>query len=171
MEAACRFVSDIYTFKSLYVKDRSILKFGKMESGTVRNAISPYTVLNGTMRTFQEKTWDTLVEAMTNLGQEIESHYGTKFTLDVSHSHPAVVNHEELYAKVKPALMDLNYVELARPVMIAEDFSFFEQQMPGIFFFLGTGTNIPLHADTYDIDESVLIEGPKLFDTLFKEEI
>ena len=67
--------------------------------------------------------------------------------------------------------MELNFVELARPVMIAEDFSFFEQQMPGIFFFLGTGTNIPLHADTYDIDESVLIEGPKLFDTLFKEAI
>lgn len=171
LEAACRFVSDIYTFKSLYVKDRSVLKFGKMESGTVRNAISPYTVLNGTMRTFQEKTWDTLVDAMTNLGEEIESHYGTKFTLDVSQSHPAVVNHEELYTKVKPALMDLNYVELARPVMIAEDFSFFEKEMPGIFFFLGTGTNIPLHADTYDIDESILIEGPKLFNTLFKEAI
>jgi len=92
--------------------------------------------------------------------------------LDVSQSHPAVVNHEELYAKVKPALLEnLNFVELRRPVMIAEDFSFFEQQIPGIFFFLGTGTNIPLHADTYDIDESVLIEGPKLFDTLFKTEI
>ncbi len=172
LEAACRFVSDIYTFKSLYVRDRSVLKFGKMESGTVRNAISPYTTLNGTMRTFQEKTWDTLVEAMTNLGEEIESQYGTKFDLDVSQYHPAVINHEELYAKVKPALVEqLNYVELHRPVMIAEDFSFFEQQLPGIFFFLGTGTNIPLHADTYDIDESVLIEGPKLFDTLFKEEI
>ena len=172
LEAACRFISDIYTFKSLYVRDRSILKFGKLESGTVRNAISPYSVINGTMRTFQDKTWDTLVEAMTNLGEEIESQYGTKFDLDVSQSHPAVVNHEELYAKVKPALLEnLNFVELRRPVMIAEDFSFFEQQIPGIFFFLGTGTNIPLHADTYDIDESVLIEGPKLFDTLFKAEI
>ena len=172
LEAACRFVSDIYTFKSLYVRDRCILKFGKMESGTVRNAISPYSTINGTMRTFQEKTWNTLVEAMICLGEEIQSHYGTKFSLDVSHSHPAVINTEELYEKVKPALMEnLNFVELHRPVMIAEDFSFFEQQMPGIFFFLGTGTNIPLHAVNYDIDESVLIEGPKLFDTLFKAKI
>ena len=62
--------------------------------------------------------------------------------------------------------MDLKSVELRRPVMIAEDFSFFEQQMPGVFFFLGTGSGIPLHSDNYDFDDSVLIEGVKLFSAL-----
>lgn len=169
LEAACKFISDIYMFKSLFVKDRSILKFGMMESGTVRNAISPYSLLEGTMRTFHEDTWQTLVDAMTNLGEEIEHQYGVKFSLDVSKSHPAVVNSEQLYLAVKPCLMDLNYVELRRPVTIAEDFSFFEQQLPGIFFFLGTGSGIPLHSDNYDFDDSVLIEGVKLFDTLIKD--
>ena len=89
----------------------------------------------------------------------------------MSKSHPAVINNEDLYRQVKPLLMNLNYVELRRPVMIAEDFSFFEQQMPGIFFFLGTGSGIPLHSDNYDFDDSVIIEGVKLFDTLFKAEL
>ncbi len=168
LEAACKFISDIYMFKSLFVKDRSVLKFGMMESGTVRNAISPLSRLEGTMRTFHEETWQTLVDAMTNLGEEIENQYGVKFKLDVSKSHPAVNNNEELYEEVKPCLLDLNYVELRRPVTIAEDFSFFEQQLPGIFFFLGTGSGIPLHSDNYDFDDSVLIEGVKLFDTLIK---
>ncbi len=168
LEAACKFISDIYMFKSLFVKERSVLKFGKMESGTVRNAISPYSRLDGTMRTFSEETWHTLVEAMKNLGEELEHVYGIKFHLDVSKSHPAVINTEDLYQRAKPLLMDLNYVELRKPVMIAEDFSFFEQQMPGIFFFLGTGSGIPLHSDNYDFDDTVLIEGVKLFDTLIK---
>ena len=168
LEAACKFISDIYMFKSLFVRDRSVLKFGKMESGTVRNAISPYSRLDGTMRTFTEETWHTLVDAMESLGEELEKTYGVSFKLDVSKSHPAVINNERLYADVKPCLSDLNYVELRRPVMIAEDFSFFEQQMPGIFFFLGTGSGIPLHADNYDFDDTVLIDGVKLFTTLIQ---
>ena len=171
LEAACRFVTEIYTFKSLHIKERSVLKFGKMESGTVRNAISPFTTLHGTIRTFQEKTWDALVKAMTDLGSKLETQYGVKFDLDVSHSHPAVLNHEDLYTQVRPALMKLRFSELEKPVMIAEDFSFFQEKVPGVFFFLGTGTHIPLHADTYDIDESSLITGPKLFETLFKETV
>lgn len=169
LEAACRFVSDIYTFKTLYVRDRCVLKFGKMQSGNVRNAISPFSRLDGTMRTFHDETWDTLVNAMQSLGEEIEHVYGIKFSLDVSKSHPAVVNNEELYKAIKPILLDmpLSYVELRKPVMIAEDFSFFEQQMPGVFFFLGTGKGIPLHADTYDIDESILIDAVILFNELF----
>ena len=145
-----------------------MLKFGKMQSGNVRNAISPFSRLDGTMRTFHEETWETLVNAMKSLGEEIEKVYGVKFDLDVSKSHPAVVNDEKLYAGVKPVLLNLNFVELRRPVMIAEDFSFFEQQMPGVFFFLGTGSGIPLHSDNYDFDDSVLIDAVILFDTLLK---
>ena len=95
------------------------------------------------------------MEAKKNLGEELEHIYGIKFHLDVSKSHPAVINTEDLYQRAKPLLMDLNYVELRKPVMIAEDFSFFEQQMPGIFFFLGTGSGIPLHSDNYDFDDTV----------------
>lgn len=134
----------------------------------MRNAISPYSRLDGTMRTFHDETWETLVEAMKSLGEEIENVYGVTFKLDVSKGHPAVVNDEKLYNGVKPVLMDLNFVELRKPVMIAEDFSFFEQQMPGVFFFLGTGSGIPLHSDNYDFDDSILIDAVRLFDTLLK---
>ena len=162
LAAACRFVSDIYS-------ERSVLKFGRMESGNVRNAISPFARLEGTMRTFYDNTWEHLVFAMKKLASEIEEAFGVKVSIDVSKSHPAVVNDEKLYADAKPALMDLNYVELRRPVLIAEDFSFFEQQLPGVFFFVGTGSGIPLHSDDYDFDDSVIIEGVKLFNALFTE--
>ena len=169
LAAACRFVSDIYAYKEHHVRERSVLKFGRMESGNVRNAISPFARLEGTMRTFYDNTWEHLVFAMKKLASEIEDAFGVKVLIDVSKSHPAVVNDENLYSEIKPALMDLNYVELRRPVLIAEDFSFFEQQLPGVFFFVGTGSGIPLHSDDYDFDDSVIIEGVKLFNAIFTE--
>lgn len=169
--AACKFIDLLYDYKDNHIRERSILKFGKMHSGTVLNAISDYSRLDGTMRTFEESTWKKLVNAMHHYAKQISGIYNVKFFIDTSKFHPAVVNDEVLYKKIKPKLVDehINFVELRRPVMIAEDFSFFEEVLPGIFFFLGTGTGIPLHSNNFNFDESVLIEGVKLFNTIFTE--
>ena len=58
--------------------------------------------------------------------------------------------------------------ELDKPVMIAEDFSFYQEKVPGVFFFLGTGSGIPLHSVNYDMDDSVIIQGVKLFEAILK---
>lgn len=164
---ACKFISSIYEFKNIFVKDRSILKFRKMVSGNVRNAISDYIHLDGTMRTFNDSTWDTLVDAMNHIGKELEKEFGVKVIIDVNKGHPAVINDEELYTRAKHCLDDLNFVELRKPVMIAEDFSCFEEVIPGVLFFLGTGTDIPLHNDHFNFDDSLLIDGVHLFENLF----
>ena len=78
LAAACRFVSDIYSYKEHHVRERSVLKFGRMESGNVRNAISPFARLEGTMRTFYDNTWEHLVFAMKKLASEIEEAFGVK---------------------------------------------------------------------------------------------
>lgn len=169
--AACEFVTKIYDYKDNFIRERSILQFGKMESGNVRNAISPYTSLDGTMRTFNDLTWAKIVNAMRNIADDIEQNIGVKVDVDVSQWHPAVVNDTTLYSKIKYALKNLDFVELRRPVMIAEDFSCFEQVLPGVFFFLGTGTGIPLHNDHFDFEEDVLLNGIKLFDTLLKTQL
>ena len=166
--ATCRLIDRIYDYKDEHVRERSVLKFGKMESGSVLNAISDHTVLQGTMRTFEERTWKKLVNGMKHYARQIEREYGVNIDVDTSKYHPAVVNDEALYQKIKTYLLQdhLNFVELRRPSMIAEDFSFFEEKIPGIFFWLGTGTGIPLHANNFDFDESVLTEGVKLFNTI-----
>lgn len=169
--AACEFITRVYRYKEMFIRERSILQFGKMESGNVRNAISPYTRLDGTMRTFNDLSWAKLVNAMRNMGAKIEESIGVEVDVDVSHWHPAVVNDPLLFSKIKYALKKLDFVELRRPVMIAEDFSCFEQVLPGVFFFLGTGTGIPLHNDHFDFDEEVLLNGIELFDTLFKAQL
>lgn len=50
--------------------------------------------------------------------------------------------------------------------MISEDFSFYQKKAPGIFFFIGTGTGIPLHSSHFNFDESILLSGIDLYEDL-----
>ena len=59
-------------------------------------------------------------------------------------------------------------VPLKEPALIAEDFSFYQQELPGLFFFLGTGSDQPLHSDRFCFDESVLEQGVALYQTLLQ---
>ena len=63
----------------------------------------------------------------------------------------------EAVAAVRAALPGLELLDA--PLMIAEDFAFYQRALPGVFLLLGTGDTPPLHADTFDFDESVLEAG------------
>lgn len=171
LEAAAVFISHVYAYKRANLPSNSVLKFGKMISGNVRNAISARTELFGTTRTFDDKIFDMMIAEMEAAGKMIEKNFGVSFSLDSSNSHPCVVNDPVLYKKIKPVLENLNFVEMKEPVKIAEDFSFYQEKYPGVFFHLGTDSSTPLHSADYYIDESALIEGVKLFEALAKTQI
>lgn len=50
--------------------------------------------------------------------------------------------------------------------MISEDFSFYQKEVPGLFFLFGTGTGIALHSAEFDFDEKVLLPAIDLFEDL-----
>ena len=53
--------------------------------------------------------------------------------------------------------------------MTAEDFSWYQKTLPGMFFFLGLGQTPALHADTFDFDEHLLEAGARFFLHLAEE--
>ncbi|MDR1136460.1 MAG: amidohydrolase [Clostridiales Family XIII bacterium] len=57
----------------------------------------------------------------------------------------------------------LTLYEPAAPTLTAEDFAFYLQKLPGVYFYIGTGTNTPLHNNKYLLDESVLPLGVEVF--------
>lgn len=137
-----------------------VLRFGKMASGTARNIVSGKTVLSGSLRTYREETHRLCREVMERTGREIASETGCGVELHLSEGYPAVWNHEALYAGVCTALGDAAPRVLEKPVLAAEDFSFYQQKVPGVFFFLGIGTAPELHAREFHFnDEAVLPEG------------
>ena len=134
--------------------------FGKMTSGTVRNAVSGKTVLEGSLRTYREETYRFCKEQLEAIGQDLAAGTGCGVEVYLNEGYPAVWNHEGLYETVCDALGPDAPSLLDAPALAAEDFSFYQRAVPGVFFFLGVGQTPELHAPDFCFDdETVLPKG------------
>ena len=140
-----------------------LLKFGKMESGQVRNALSAHTRIEGSLRAFQDEIFEGLRDGLFAIGRDLEREYGCTVTVDINSGYPAVMNPGTLYDRVKRTA---GFVELPEPAMTAEDFAFYQRRLPGLFFFLGTGDSPALHTSNFDFDETILEKGADFFEKL-----
>ena len=140
-----------------------LLKFGKFQSGTVRNALSAHTHMEGSLRAFQDEVFEELAAGLADIGRVVEKEYGCMVQLHLSDGYPAVMNPPELYDRVQALLP---FLELESPSMTAEDFSWYQKTLPGLFFFLGLGDVPALHTSTFDFDEKLLLKGADFFEKL-----
>ena len=140
-----------------------LLKFGKFHSGTVRNALSAHTHLEGSLRAFQDEVFESMASQLREIAADVETKYGCTVNLHLADGYPAVLNPDRVYDAVR-SILPLE--ELAEPCMTAEDFSWYQKHVPGMFFFLGLGETPALHADTFDFDETILLKGADFFEKL-----
>ena len=143
-----------------------VLKFGKMESGTVCNAVSDHTRMEGTLRAFQDDIFYTLRAGIVSIGKDIERLTGCTVNIYMNDGYPAVMNPGDLYDRVRSVA---EFAELEKPSMITEDFSWYQKSLPGMFFFLGLGNTPALHAADFDFDENILTKGADFFEKLAQE--
>ena len=140
-----------------------LLNFGKFESGTVRNAISAHAHMEGSLRAFDDETFNHLRERLFEIKADVEGKFGCKIGIWMSEGYPAVINTPEMVAQVqKIAPVKL----LDKPSMTSEDFAEYQLRVPGVFFFLGTGDTAALHATTFNFDEEILLKGADFFEKL-----
>ena len=81
----------------------------------------------------------------------------------MNEGYPAVMNPPALYERVKQAV---SLRELDAPMMITEDFSWYQRFLPGLFFFLGAGDVPALHSDDFHFNEQILVKGADFFEEL-----
>lgn len=146
-----------------------LLKFGKMTCGTVRNAIAATAVLEGTIRSFHDDTFAYIIRRMEEISAELQKKYQCSISFKRSDGYPPVINDPALFEEAKTILADFDFRTFEKPFMLSEDFSFYLQEIPGLLLFLGTGTNIPLHSNSFDFDEDVLCTGVDVYLKLLKE--
>jgi metal-dependent amidase/aminoacylase/carboxypeptidase family protein len=77
--------------------------------------------------------------------------------------YPPVINDEGLYDIFKELIPPESRVRF-RKVMLSEDFSYFQKEVPGLYIGLGTGNeekgyNKNLHTSDFNFDETVLLKG------------
>ena len=101
---------------------------------------------------------------MEGLARQISAETGVTISIASAAGYPAVINDEALYRETLRRVPDIR--ELEKPLLIAEDFAFYQKTLPGVFLLLGTGTGIALHSDRFNFDESVLTKGVEMWQKL-----
>ncbi|WP_027398780.1 M20 metallopeptidase family protein [Anaerovorax odorimutans] len=165
----CQFLCDIYKMVETEVpKDEfKLLKFGKAESGTIRNIISAYTHFYGTMRCFNMDIFDFMLKRIKETAKNYEEKYKCNIIVEYNEGYPPVINDPEVFKDAENKLSkEFIFKNIEIPYMQAEDFSFYLQEIPGMFMFLGIGDTYPLHSDKFNFDEDVLELGVKAYKKL-----
>lgn len=164
MAAGVEFYRKVYAMEGALPKNIfRLLKFGKMESGTVCNAISGHTRLEGSLRAFQDDVFYSLRAGIVSIGKEVERSSGCTVSIYMNDGYPPVMNPGKLYDKLRSIV---DFEELPAPSMITEDFSWYQKTLPGVFFFLGTGDTPALHSDNFDFNPEILVKGADFFEKL-----
>jgi len=135
-----------------------LVKFGRSNSGTARNAISSFTKMIGSVRTFDMHSDKLIKDNMACIAKEVSDETNCKVEIIYDVGYPPLINDAVLYDLIYSALGDQITVVDA-PSVTCEDFSFYGDAAPSFFFFLGVGGQQPLHSDKFAFDEEALQIG------------
>ncbi len=152
-------------------KGAAVITVGSIHGGIRRNIIPEEVLLEGTIRTFEENMRKIVHDKIKLTANKIAESAGAKAEVDILVMYPATINDPKLTGLVAPSLIRTagsDHVSITAPVTMAEDFSFFQQKIPGFFFFLGAyPADMKLakqpvhHTADFMIDEKALITGVK----------
>ncbi len=166
MLAVCKLVDRVHEqVSALPPTDHRLLNFGYLQSGTVRNALAGTAHLEGTMRAFSDRVYDRLQSILLDTALEAQQDTGCQVNVKITDGYPAVINDAKLFELVQ-SQVDLPIDILEEPQMTGEDFSFYQREVPGVFFFVGTGFDAPLHSPEFDMDPAALTGGLDLLKSL-----
>lgn len=145
----------------------AILTVGKIVGGERRNIIAENVSLEGTIRAFDVNIYNTIKKRMEEINKGIEKMFDVRIEMEMRDMYPAVVNDTKLYDLLKEILKEDELIEI-KPMMISEDFSYYQQQIPGLFFMLGCRNEKlkhthPLHSCMFNFNEDVLFHGVETY--------
>ena len=143
-----------------------VLHIGKIEGGDARNSIAPSVKMQGTIRCYDEEVFKKMNEEIDKLHRGLEETYNCTITKSCPPMYPPLINDESVYQRFIQLVDKKNYIELKEPLMLAEDFSFYLKEIPGLFFYLGIKSDIynsGLHTETFNFNEEVLLKAVDLY--------
>ncbi len=149
--------------------EAAVITVGKIKSGVRFNIIPESAEMLGTIRTLDYGMKDLINRRMMEMVPAIARAYGGEATIEINDATDITFNNPDLVSQMIPTLNrvagDAN-VQTQKAVTGAEDFSYYQREVPGFFFFLGGMTPgneepFPHHTPDFRIDESGLLLGVK----------
>ncbi|MBT8264449.1 MAG: amidohydrolase [Muriicola sp.] len=150
-------------------KEAAVITVGKIKSGVRFNIIPESAEMIGTIRTLDYDMKAKLNRRMEEMVPAIAKAYGGEATIVIKDATDITYNDPDLVSTMLPTLQRVagsENVQIQKAVTGAEDFSYFQREVPGFYFFLGGMTpgntqSFPHHTPDFLIDDSGLLLGVK----------
>ena len=147
----------------------SIVTVGAIHGGVRNNIIPDEVEMIGTIRSLESSMRDAIHERIRRTARSIAESAGATAEVEIETGYPITYNDPKLTERTLPVLQRVagaDNVSLVNATLGAEDFSFFQKEVPGVFFWLGTrpanqtAEQAPSnHSPLFFIDESGLALG------------
>ena len=171
---AAQIINNVQTIVSRSLpltKAAAVVSFGAIHGGVRNNIIPEEVVMTGTIRALDEDMRQEIFKRLETIVTNTAESNGAEAKLEIYEGYPVTYNNVELTSKMVPTLNDVlgnENVNLVPAITGAEDFSFYQMEVPGFFFFLG-GTPVdtpeseafPHHTPDFYVDDSALVYGVK----------
>lgn len=150
----------------------AILTVCSFNGGSSLNIIPNEAVIKGTIRAFQLEEREDMERRVTDVCGGMAKAWGISVTCEFVHDAPPVINDGSLTPMftntAETILGKANVLTLISPSMVSEDFSYFSQLVPSVYFFLGgrnedMGYVNSLHSPRFNADEESIPVGACLF--------
>ena len=154
-----------------------VVTVGTFNAGNRHNIIADKAVLTGTVRTLDSETWAGIPARIERVIAGICEANRATYELDYDRTTPVVNNDERLTAFARASFagsLGGEHVIARDPIMAAEDFAYFQQQIPGVYFFLGVANQAEgwtdyVHTPTFRPDEAAIAVGVRAVASLLAD--
>ncbi|WP_127136735.1 amidohydrolase [Flagellimonas oceanensis] len=152
-------------------KEAAVITVGKISGGVRNNIIPESAELIGTIRTLDYDMQKQVNQRMKEMAETIAKAYRAEATVEIDKGVPITYNDLDLTAASLPSLQEVagsENVHLIKAITGAEDFSFYQEKIPGFFYILGgkdpnagPDEHFPHHTPDFKIVDSGLQLGVK----------
>jgi len=157
--------------QTMLTKEAAVISVGKISGGQRNNIIPEEVELIGTIRTLDVDMQNTIHEKIHQTAKSIAESSGATAEVTIDKYAPVTFNDLDLTRKMIGSIYAAageNNVHVIPAVTGAEDFSFFAEKIPSLYFFTGgqdpdakPDEVFPHHTPDFYIDERGLITGVK----------
>lgn len=159
----------IISRESNLTNEAAVITVGKIKSGVRFNIIPESAEMIGTIRTLDYDMKDHINKRMKEMVADIAKAYGGEATCEIREATEITYNEPALVDQMLPTMQRVAgaaNVQTQKAITGAEDFSYFQKEAPGFFFFLGgmtpgTKESFPHHTPDFKIDDSGMLLGVK----------
>lgn len=139
-------------------------------SGVAINVIPEEATIAGTVRTFNQEQRDNVKTILTHILNNVTVTYGATYELEYTRGYPPLVNTDKEAEIVRNLLNNIDQLSVIEipPIMASEDFAYYIQQVPGVYFYTGSAsedpnTQFPHHHPKFNIEEQAMKNSAKGF--------